>query len=648
MKRFNTWNVSYAADFWQEKFKPKNLIRTTSHANSVLSHSDDSRLIERYDINDLDMHTLGTAYIWVPIELDEPEYAGDDAVYPWVYSVDNNWLVIDAIYDKHVDPSINLQNGIDYVYKERSGKIECSKKILDKDGHTPSRLYISKGWYSEYRIYNEIGVLLDYVDKDSDSYRNSIMPILAALYKGPTYFHLLAILNVMIGLPVAKFGDETVTSIKDGIVKTDKYTYVIGNVHTTLKRGDKLFRFQPLTDAVELNTHEQRPYWWVSHPPDLFQKYVTDSLITNELRDYLMEHFLHHSVAGAEFRQDRLGTHLISINTAIQNLFLKAAPTKSDFIFTQSYHVGTSYDIYDSLIAPKIDKISIKLNILSTYGRYYYDLGEDGQFAIAANLIPRPTVDGVETFLNGKSLTFNDGVWHLYNTKDSFFEFWRFYNKITGKYDILVEPFRDYVYLRLTEEPTYVDSMYVRIPASLPDEHKPTVFMEEGTPNKDSLFLKVNSPSGYFSNISTAGEISNSVFGSNMIPANTLYGLTDFDDDNWEKVNLAYVADGVTVANDASLPEIDRYRGYIISKKINVGNISKNIIPTFDAVIPYGGILYMEFSKDREHWMQIENKTELKDITGNIYFKINLINNITVLNANPILKSLRITINKGE
>ena len=143
----------------------------------------------------------------------------EDEDYPYVYTIDENWLFLDAFYDSYVDPEINLQNEVDF--KLSKGKLAFVKEVPKK------KLLLAKGRYAGLRIYNEIGNLLDYKRLDSTTYRDSIAPILAGFYLGPSPRNLLAMLNLVVGLPVAKYGNETVISIANQVVETDRYSYPI-------------------------------------------------------------------------------------------------------------------------------------------------------------------------------------------------------------------------------------------------------------------------------------------------------------------------------------------------------------------------------------------------------------------------------------
>ena len=314
MQRFSSWEQKLAPDFWRELFRPKDLIRVLAHANSIFSMRNDAKLLARYDIAELDTHTIGTTIIWEPI-LGEPIYLGDDYNYPWQYQVDAEWLFIDAIYDKHVDPTYSAQHKIDFQLLPE-GRLQFVKKVP-----TDCNLYVSKGRYTGYRIYNEIGNLLDYKRVDSISYRDSIAPILAAFYLGPTPTLLKAVLNELLGLPVAKFGDELVLSIKDNIVETDKYSYDMHGTKISVNEGDVLQKFQPLADVVELITHKTHPYWWLDAHLELFSKYRVDGPMTVELRNYLMENFLHDVVLNVRFNTQLQDMEAFKENADILKLF---------------------------------------------------------------------------------------------------------------------------------------------------------------------------------------------------------------------------------------------------------------------------------------------------------------------------------------
>lgn len=129
MQRYNSWLQTLTPDFWTEKFKPKDILRVTSHAASILSLPTDISLLARYDINEINEHTVGITKVWQEFEFGEPTYIEDED-YPYVYTIDENWLFLDAFYDAYVDPEINLQNEVDF--KLTKGKLAFVKEVPKK------------------------------------------------------------------------------------------------------------------------------------------------------------------------------------------------------------------------------------------------------------------------------------------------------------------------------------------------------------------------------------------------------------------------------------------------------------------------------------------------------------------------------------
>lgn len=359
MQRFNSWEQKLLPDFWRETFKPQDLLRVMAHINSILSMRQDAKILEHYDIEDVPEHSIGNTKIWEKVEFGDYTYTSDEDLFPYQYDIDPDWVYIDALYDKHVDPDDPRQVNVDF--KLTKGKISFAKPL------TQSTMYISKGRYAGYRIYNEIGNFLDYRRKDSTFYRDSIEPILAAFYLGPSRERLLAVLSLMLGYPVAKYGDETVQTIRDGIIETDRYQYPMGSAHICVSEGQVLKKYQLLTDAVELITHKTHPYWWEDRPIDLFAKYRIDGPMNRELRDYLMRNFLYDVVAYVKINLQWQDLQNFSTNQDILNLFLDALPTRTDVFLGQQY-VAEDFDELDEIISPNHDYGRVKVGNASIYG----------------------------------------------------------------------------------------------------------------------------------------------------------------------------------------------------------------------------------------------------------------------------------------
>lgn len=354
MARFNRYIRKITSDYWRDKFKPADLLRVFSHIQSILCARLDEYLLGEYDLLNLDIHTVGTTRVWVQTNfIFYKELTSEYEYYKYVYNIDKYWLDVDAIYDHHIDPEIKLQNNIDFVY-DGDGVIRFKDKLPDQLS-TP--LYISKGHWAGYRIQKAIGDLLGYCRIDSVFYRDAIAVVLNPFYNGPTYEALLALWNVILGIPVVKYGDEKVIRIVGNKVITDKYTYDLKKAKPNVVKGDVLKRFQVLTDAVEFITHKTEPFWWEDRPAELFQKYLVSGpeestaqesgLITRDARDYIMETFLFDAVVSIKINGQYVNMQDFANCADLVYLFYEALPTRTDPILSQSYYLESFDEILD-------------------------------------------------------------------------------------------------------------------------------------------------------------------------------------------------------------------------------------------------------------------------------------------------------------
>ena len=584
MQRFNIWEQKMSPDFWRDRFKPKDILRVTAHAHSVLSMRYDAKLLERYDINDVDTHSVGATYTWVPVEFGEPTYLeGED--YPWAYEIDENWLWVDAIYDKHVDPDHELQNTIDFILKK--GVIQFVYEL------PKIPLYIAKGRYAKYRIYNEIGCLLDYKRKDSTRYRDTIAPILAAFYKGPSPERLVAVLNVVAGIPVAKFGNETVISTRDNIVETDKYSYPMGNVQISVKEGDVLTQFQPLSNAVELITHKTHPQWWEDRPVELFAKYCIDTTMNEALRNYVMEYFLKDTVAYIRFKLDYQDLSSFSENRDVIDIFLDALPTRTDVFMGQSSDWQSLVDKDNDYMTPDISKMDTKMGIRSVRGLTKID-SEMFQYAPDTG---RPIF--TNNVLDQYALTLNDYSWHIFgpDETDNMREFW----KTSPRGASTFEPYLSRVYLRLTDTAPWEHSEIhvgsMEMPADISDFGV-------------RLNIRGNDSSGIYSKIPF--DIADNAPKIQAIQAEVVNGILEMD--TWELDNLIFAKDGLVV--------YDGVKGTAITHPFFLGNLPKNVFIRTEFDLPENTLIDIRYSLDKTTWLEVPDV--IKQVSGNIYVKITL------------------------
>lgn len=601
MQRFNSWLQTLTSDFWTERFRPKDLLRVAAHANSVLSMPIDAKFMERYDINEINEHSVGTTRIWEEFEFGDPTYLGDDVDYPWEYMIDERWLFIDAFYDSYVDPEVNLQNEIDF--KLTKGKLAFVREVPKK------KLLLSKGRYADYRIYNEIGDLLDYKRLDSATYRDSIAPILAAYYLGPTPKYLIAMLNLVMGLPVAKYGDETVISIANQVVETDKYSYPMGNATISVKEGDILDRFQPLANAVELQTHKTHPYWWHGRPLELFSKYLIDAPMSEEIREYIMTNFLYDVVAYIKFNFHVNDIYKFTENQDILQLFLDALPTRTDVLMSQSYIIE-DYDTDDNIMSPDMNNPAVKLFVSSMYGLKNIP----GDMFIYFPSIGRPIF--TNTLSNPLALTLNNYYWHIFDSSsdNNFREFWK----------------------SKPNQPSYVEPNYSKVyfrESSVPfTEHKEFHFTHLGLPAEIGdqgikLNLKGDNAGGIYSEITQ--DLIDQTPSYNFIQAETICGVLEMD--TWEMDNVTMAKDGLVVS--------DGLKGSAVTQVFPVGGIPKDVFIRTEYDLPENTLIDVKYSQDKSTWLEVPEI--IRDVTGSLYFKIIL---YATESKSPVFRRLYVNI----
>lgn len=603
MQRYNSWLQTLTPDFWTEKFKPKDILRVTSHAASILSLPTDVSLLARYDINEINEHTVGITKVWQEFEFGEPTYLEDED-YPYVYTIDENWLFLDAFYDAYVDPEINLQNEVDF--RLTKGKLAFVKEVPKK------KLLLSKGRYAGLRIYNEIGNLLDYKRLDSTTYRDSIAPILAGFYLGPSPRNLLAMLNLVVGLPVAKYGNETVISIANQVVETDRYSYPMGNAKISVKEGDVLYRFQPLSNTVELITHKTHPYWWETRPVDLFAKYLIDAPMTEEIRDYIMSNFLYDVVAYIRLNLQWQDLQVFQDNQDILQLFYDALPTRTDIFLTQQY-VAESYDD-NNIMSPDIDSLGVRLNLSAVYGLKNIP----GDMFVYSKDVGRPIF--TNDLSDPLALTLNNYYWHIFDKEDddNFNEFW----KSKPNQPSYVELNYSKVYFRETDTPFA--------------EHKEfhlshMTFPADVTDMGIKLDLKGDTSGGIYSEITQ--ELIDSTPSYNFIQGETVCGILEMD--KWEMDNVVMAKDGLVV--------FDGDKGSVVSQSFPIGGIPKNIFARTEYDAPEGTLVDIKYSQDKTNWQPVPEI--LRDMTGVIYFKITM---YALDRKSPTFRRLYVNLQYGE
>ena len=198
-------------------------------------------------------------------------------------------------------------------------------------------MYITKGTISETRLTDEIGRLMGYSRFDSREYRDSLETVSTSLMDIPSISNIKASISTAFRLASAKYGDETVTSLRNNAVTTDTYSYPLRGSSTELQLGDTLEYNAPVTSALELYTNRTHPNWWEDRLPELFQKYAED-VLTPSRRDIMMSTFLKNNLAHARLDITRVDTVNLTYQPDVSALTLDALPIRSDLIVTNYYH----------------------------------------------------------------------------------------------------------------------------------------------------------------------------------------------------------------------------------------------------------------------------------------------------------------------
>lgn len=610
MQRFNRWLHTITPDFWTTYFSPQELLRVTAHANSVLALPIDMTFLHQYDLQEFNNHTVGTPYTWVQLEIAATTYHAGEK-YPYWTPVDSRWLFIDALYNSMVDPTVKLQNELDFVLE--SGYIKSSRALAAQT------LYISKGRYASLDIYYEIGQWLDYKRLDSVGYRDSFAPIMASFFLGPTPINLLALINVLVGYPVAKFGDETVINTLNNKVETDKYTYYVDSSKVSVNVGDVLYRFQPLCSVVNLLTNKTNPGWWETKPVDLFQKYLVDATLTDEIRNYIMSTFLFDVVASIQVLLDANDLDTFTANADILQILYDALPTRTDIFFTQAKY-NKSFD-GSGLLDPTLDRPRIRFGIPSFYG--YNKLASSNPYWIDAPALKRPRFLADTTQID--SFKVSNPRFHLYASSDNVNEFWSESESIKP----YVEPYISLVYCRLNDTAVQEfknvaqdDREAYPWSTLLPSDLKARGRIG-GTPT-GSMFSEIPVDMTAFAPSYVA------------VTANQVYGVLEMA--AWEKHNVAVTLDGLTTVIDettsTTIPD-----GYAITPAVYTGTIPKNVSIRTDTALPTGTLLDVQYSLDGTTWQAMP--AAVIGVTGNIYFKVRF---FAAPLADPVLKRLYVNI----
>ena len=536
MKRYYDWHMSQVPDFWTSYYQDPHLIEFLAFVNSLYaSESGGYPLLQAYDICDIDPHLPGQILVWEPLELiNYTTNIADD--FPYYYSIPNKWLSIPNVVDKYANPNVSYQSNIDYRFDR--GRLAFLRPV------TPATYLVPKGTITGLRLHDYVGKAFGYPRYDSPQYRDNIMPMLNLHYNGPTIHSVNAVANVLIGHPVAKYGEgEKLKKIDQGYTYTDKYTYNTGIAGINPNLYSVINKYDPLTKAITLYTYRTDGNWWEGVVPDLFNKY-SEVLLTPETKNTLMNTFLKYFVAYIRLNASEVDIDLYNFQNDILQVLYDGSPIRTDYIFSLS-SIVTSFNI------PDVDEIRVDLKIgTPNIWTGSYDYPEASEYWLYAPKYVTPRISATANWEVGNNR------WHILAEENTYDEFWSTVDEVKS----YVEPNYDRTWWKETGAPV------------LESEFSRTTDYLTFTPNYDSGAVSIIS-TDYITDIpnySSSGELT--------IQAVKVYALTDLS--TWTKSGVHTGISGIITNQNST--------GTLVSPQINFGNIPKNVSITLTATTPVG------------------------------------------------------------
>lgn len=344
MIRYYDWHITKTPDFWKVYYGQPELIKLLAYANSIeASRTAGYKYLQAYDVMSLEEYLPGNVIVWEPLAVSsvtqlQNEYWG------YAYTIPVNWLTIDTISERYVDPTIVLQNKIDFVLED--GLLKTKVALPD------TQLFVVKGTVTGTRIDKDFGRIFGYSRYDSYPYRDNFGPLLSLMYNGASIPNVVGAINVAYKQPVSKYSGEYVLESSASKVVTNKYSYGIKGSQVIVAPGQYLSRYSPLTRVADFHSYQHaidfstgvisqttRNNWWVDKPTELFQKY-TNTKLTQASRDYMMEQYLKNFVAYLVVRFDPAeeGTRYDLVND-IKAVLFDGLPVRTDLIVSQAMSI---------------------------------------------------------------------------------------------------------------------------------------------------------------------------------------------------------------------------------------------------------------------------------------------------------------------
>ena len=622
MQRFSKFIDSRRADFWRTFYAHPELLSLFAYVNQLLAAKlGGYEMLSTYDIIGVDEHNPGITATWEEVTLTPVTDTGIADTYRYIYTIDDMWLSIESLVDKHVDPTVLVQSGIDFKYS--NGTI---KSAVDLSGY--SKLYITKGQVASTRLSDYVGKAFGYERDDSYKYRDNMVTMLRLFYEGPTLKNLVAAIHAIINSPVAKYDDELVLSTSAGEVLTNKYRYDLGGAEVDVQIGDIVSKGDPLAGAVEIYTNKTHPGWWKDRIPSMFGKYRPSSTLNYEEVDVLMETFLKLFVANIRINLRKVDNSSFMWADDMWELILDGSTLRTDYIVS-------AYRLEEDTFTPLVLESP---SILKLHGFCVWGMDNINSEAwIYAPDVVKPYIfpsDIVDPYWK-----IGSHRWHILDAGKEVTEFWSATDNIMP----YMEPTHDHWHIvtRTAEEGTSLPTGAIRRESFLEDQDFSDMlwdgwFMLGIDPNNSE-----SDPGRLIENVTDsiqaidAGDenkvhngLMSDLAGDNNAAGymvNTIYGEM-----NIAHAELAlWTLEGTLRLSAAGIVvhKGDTFSSY--SPPIYVGCARKNATITISEDVPVNTSTLYYYSLDGATWSVLQSGVKINDISGNLFIK-------TTLQASPV------------
>ena len=617
MQRFSKFIDTRRADFWRTFYAHPELLSLFAYLNQLMAAKlGGYDLLSTYDIIGIDEHNPGVTTTWEEVALTTINDTGIDGTYRYSYSIDDKWLSIDGIADRHVDPTVLIQSGVDFRYSKGIVKSAVDLSVYPV-------LYVTKGQVVSTRLADYVGKAFGYERDDSYKYRDNMVTMLRLFYEGPTLNNLIAAIHAVINSPVAKYSDELVLSTSNGEVLTNKYKYDLGGAEVDVQIGDIVDKGNPLAGAVEIYTNKTHPGWWRDRIPSLFGKYRPSATLTYEEVDVLMETFLKLFVANVRINLRKVDNASFMWADDIWELILDGSTLRTDYIVS-------AYRLEEDDFIPYVLEAPPKLSI---HGFCVWGMDNINSEAwIYAPDVVKPYVfpnDVVNPYWK-----IGSHRWHILDAGNEVKEFWSATDNIMP----YMEPTHDYWHIvtHTAEEGTSLPTGAIRRESFIQDQVFSAMLWDgwfmlgidpnntESDPGRliENVTESINAiDSGddnqlhnqligtLVGNDNAAGSMVNTVYGEmNVAHAElTLWTLEG---------TLRLAAAGIVIHKG------DTYTAY--SPPIYIGCALKNATVTISEDVPVNTSTLYYYSLDGITWSALQSGVKINNVYGNLYIKATL------------------------